>query len=90
MTSSPPFLGHVATYRYLVNGQYTLVHVSQSGDPDNWDDRTWEFFGERGVHLNDGNVWHVDNGDGDVLVPTRQLVFDYIVKPNAVKREVMA
>jgi len=75
----PEFLGHVCTYRYLVNGKYVRVAVDQSGEPDNWDDRTWEFFdADTGTHLNDGNVWHVD----DEEVPSYEVVYACLVKPN--------
>tara|TARA_Y100000361_G_scaffold115499_1_gene106194 strand:+ start:681 stop:923 length:243 start_codon:yes stop_codon:yes gene_type:complete len=73
------FLGHVCTYRYLVNGQYVSIAIDQAGDDDNWDDRTWEFFNaDTGTHLNDGVVWHVD----DSPLPTYDEVYECIVKPN--------
>ena len=73
------FLGHVCTYRYLVNGQYVSIAIDQAGDDDNWDDRTWEFFNaDTGTHLNDGEVWHVD----DSPLPTYDEVYECIVKPN--------
>jgi hypothetical protein len=60
------FLGHVCTYRYLVNGQWMEV----------WDTRTWEFFDQDGKHLNDGVVWHVD----DNPLPTYEEVQENIIR----------
>jgi len=79
MIDTPTFLGCVCTYRYLVNGQFVRVAIDQAGEHDNWDDRTWEFFNaDTGTHLNDGVVWHVDDGE----VPTYDMVYQCIVKPN--------
>ena len=73
---TPPFLGYVCTYRYLVNGQYVRIAIDQAGD--SWEDRTWEFFNaDTGTHLNDGVVWHVD----DSTVPTYDEVYECIIKP---------
>jgi len=73
---TPPFLGYVCTYRYLVNGQYVRIAIDQAGD--SWEDRTWEFFNaDTGTHLNDGVVNHVD----DTPVPTYDEVYENIVKP---------
>jgi len=77
--SSPPFLGYVCTYRYLVNGQYVCIAIDQAGEHDNWDNRTWEFFNaDTGTHLNDGEVSHVD----DSSLPTYDEVYECIIKPN--------
>jgi hypothetical protein len=76
--SSPPFLGYVCTYRYLVNGQFIEIQIDQAGEDDNWDDRTWEFFDSEGTHLNGGEVWHVD----DSSLPTYDEVYECIIKPN--------
>jgi hypothetical protein len=77
--ATPLFLGHVCTYRYLVNGQYVRVAIDQAGEHDNWDDRTWEFFNaDTDTHLNDGVVWHVDDDE----VPSYDIVYQCIVKPN--------
>jgi len=76
MSVHAPFLGHVCTYRYLVNGQYVSIRIDQAGD--SWEDRTWEFFNaDTGTHLNDGVVNHVD----DTPVPTYDEVYENIVKP---------
>ena len=76
MSVHAPFLGHVCTYRYLVNGQYVSIAIDQAGD--SWEDRTWEFFNaDTGTHLNDGVVNHVD----DTPVPTYDEVYENIVKP---------
>jgi hypothetical protein len=77
---TPGFGGHVVTYRYLVNGQFVRVAIDQAHDPKgDWDDRTWEFFNaDTGTHLNDGAVWHVDDGE----VPSYDTVYQCIVKPN--------
>ena len=76
---SPTFLGCVCIYRYLVNGQYVRIAIDQAGEYDNWDDRTWEFFNaDTGTHLNDGVVWHVDDGEA----PSYDMVYECIVKPN--------
>ncbi len=74
----PKFLGHVCTYRYLVNGQYVNIAIDQAGPEDNWDDRTWEFFdADTGTHLNDGVVCHVDNEE----LLTYNEVYECIIKP---------
>jgi hypothetical protein len=76
---TPTFLGYVCTYRYLVNGQFVNIAIDQAGEHDNWDDRTWEFFNaDTGKHLNDGVVWHVDDGE----MPSYHTVYQCIVKPN--------
>ena len=75
------FLGHVCTYRYLVNGQWMEVQIDQAGEMDAWDNRTWELFDHDGNHLNDGVVWFVD----DSPVPTYETVYECIVKPMEVK-----
>ena len=75
---SPPFLGYVCTYRYLVNGKFIEIQIDQAGDSNNLDDRTWEFFDSEGIHLNGGEVWHVD----DEELPSYNVVYDCIVKPN--------
>jgi len=73
---TPPFIGHVCTYKYLVNGQYVKIAIDCAGD--SWEDRTWEFFNaDTGVHLNDGIVNHVD----DSPVPTYDEVYEIIIKP---------
>ena len=72
------FLGHICTYRYLVNGQYVNIAIDLAGEEDSWDNRTWEFFdADTGTHLNDGIVNHVD----DSGLPTYSEVFDIIVEP---------
>tara|TARA_R100000278_G_scaffold77402_1_gene60166 strand:- start:177 stop:419 length:243 start_codon:yes stop_codon:yes gene_type:complete len=72
------FLGHICTYRYLVNGQYVNIAIDQAGEEDNWDNRTLEFFNaDTGAHLNDSVVWHVD----DSQLPTYLEVFESIVEP---------
>ena len=70
------FLGHVCTYRYLVNGQWMEVQIDQAGEMDIWDNRTWEFFDQDGKHLNDGVVWHVD----DNPLPTYEEVYENIIR----------
>ena len=70
------FLGHVCTYRYLVNGQWMEVQLDQAGEMDIWDTRTWEFFDQDGKHLNDGVVWHVD----DNPLPTYEEVYENIIR----------
>ncbi len=76
VSMTPPFLGHVCTYRYLVNGQFVKVSIDCAGD--SWEDRTWEFFNaDTGAHLNDGIVNHVD----DSPVPTYDEVYEIIIKP---------
>ena len=73
---TPPFLGYVCTYRYLVNGQFVKIAIDYSGG--SWEDRTWEFFNaDTGLHLNDGIVNHVD----DSPVPTYEEVYEMIIKP---------
>ena len=77
--ATPPFLGHVCTYRYLVNGQFVRIAIDCAGHHDTWEDRTWEFFNaDTGVHLNDTVVSHVDDGE----VPSYTEVYECIVKPN--------
>jgi hypothetical protein len=79
----PSFGGHVATYRYLVRGSYVSINIDLAYDPkEDWNDRTWEFFDSEGTHLNGGEVWHVDMGDDDIEVPTYNVVYQCIVKPN--------
>ena len=76
MSVHAPFLGHVCTYRYLVNGQYVSIAIDQAGG--SWEDRTWEFFNaDTGTHLNDGVVNHVDDSE----VPSYDMVYQCIVKP---------
>ena len=75
----PSFGGHVATYRYLVRGSYVSINIDLAYDPKgDWNDRTWEFFDSEGTHINDGVVWHVDDGE----VPCYDTVYQCIVKPN--------
>ena len=73
---TPPFLGHVCTYKYLVNGQFVKIAIDCAGD--SWKDRAWEFFNaDTGVHLNDSIVNHVD----DSPLPTYDEVYEMIIKP---------
>ena len=75
---TPAFLGHVCTYKYLVNGHYVRIAIDCAGHHDTWDDRTWEFFNvDTGTHLNDGIVNHVDDSE----VPSYDMVYQCIVKP---------
>ena len=75
---TPPFLGHVCTYTYRVNGKFVRIAIDCAGEYDNWNDRTWEFFNaDTGAHLNDTIVNHVD----DSPVPTYDEVYECIIKP---------
>jgi len=56
-----------------------IVEVVYVQGPDNWEGSTWEFFdADTGTHLNGGEVWYVD----DEPVPTYEMVYENIVKPN--------
>ena len=52
------------------------VQIDQAGEMDIWDNRTWEFFDQDGKHLNEGIVWHVDDGP----VPTYEEVYQNIIR----------